>query len=240
MNKLDYSTLNNIISESKQVMVYGWLDCNYKDLIEDLKKEDSPIKRVFDFSIGRPNNFYTTLEERSFEQINPIPLIRKKISPEKDGAQYCKAGITNLILENYKREKIGLPLIPLIFCVDIDDNSHHNNSVTLSSKEDKYNRLITHKELRRCYKLCKELESSEGLCEIAKIAQKTIKFVKLTKTTTESSYKLQEVKPFWEKEDWLKNWNERMALSTPRNPLETTRWRMHLEKSVLNFNNLIK
>lgn len=207
---LDYSSLKMITRESNQVMVYGWQYCDYINVIDILKEDNPVIKKVFDCWLGnwRPRNKehkITTLEGRLIEQITYHSMIGNYHCP-----RMCKAAIVNLILENCKRKHEGLPLIPLLFCFDIDGNSYPSNSKSISTRDENVNKRVTNKELRRCYKLC-FLQDPE-LKEVSQVALETIKFVKLTSQFAQKEeYKFVQLQPFWEKDDWNIHWQERQS-----------------------------
>jgi hypothetical protein len=110
----------------------------------------------------------------------------------------CKAGITNLLLENYKRVKEGKEIIPALFCMDIVDNEFSPTTKSVTAKDVAQNNLVTHSELRRCYKLCRELENSEHveLREMAEIARQMFKFVKIVKKGDKAA--LEKIPALWE------------------------------------------
>jgi hypothetical protein len=109
-----------------------------------------------------------------------------------DLANQFKAGITDLVLENYKRKQIGLDIIPLIFCYDIEGNQFQVNPETITSRNESFKKLYTNMELRRCYKIC--CEKDPELKIMTDIAKETIKFVKLV-INTNREYELELLKP---------------------------------------------
>src|ERR1700722_13129606 len=97
---LNFSSVSDICN-ADQVMVYAWKDCLYVEVAMTLAKKDSPIKKVLDSGVGlrfASMDKRTTLEGR---------LIKQICACESEGpiGRICKAGITSLMLENYKRKQ---------------------------------------------------------------------------------------------------------------------------------------
>lgn len=201
---LDYNSVKKIIPDANQAMVYGWGHCKYQHVTEALRLAGSPVQKVFDCSVGSKAadvGKKTTVEGKVIEQL--------EVNSGKDLSRQCKAGLTNLIFENYLRKQQGLPLIPIIFCVDIDDNPFPTTTPdTVTSRNDQLNTLITHNELRRCYKLAHELEKDPELKDIADIAKETIKFVRI-KEKGADNYSLETITPFWDQANFSDKWLER-------------------------------
>jgi hypothetical protein len=191
---LDFDSVKNIIGDSKQVMVYGWNHCHYIAITSALEfSKESFLEKVFNFQVGDECALNTeTLEGREIEKLTV------HIKPEKRTHRISKNGITNLLLENYKRIKKCEKIIPLVFCLDADGNIYDINSDTLTSKHAYLNNLITNSELRRCYKLHRELQDSpnEEFQELAKIAKVMLKFVKVTRDGEKAI--LQQLPAIWD------------------------------------------
>jgi len=136
----------------------------------------------------------STIEGRQIERIpytdSPLPLAS------------CKAGMVNIVFENYKRSKEGLTLIPILFCIDIDDNRYPHDIKSIIHKK-LSTKCFTHSELRRAYKLCCELEDEE----LKEIAQKTFKFVKVK--IIDRNYGLESIPAPWENRNWAVTWAKR-------------------------------
>lgn len=185
-----------LLSETTQIAIYGYQECRYEDLIDELKypvgNRSSPVQKIFDYQIGvnpQPkNNKITTLEGRRMRQITyPTNSIdstldekQVKLLERQQNSRSYKAGLNTIVLENYLRRKEGLPLIQLLFVVDTDDNEYPLTPESLCSREVKINECYTHKELRRIYKMC--FLSDPSFREIAEIAKATLIFVALTPT----------------------------------------------------------
>lgn len=231
--KLNFDSVKQIVGESKQVMVYGWIDCYYIEVSKALKSVDSPIGKVFNSVIGDhgmsdrdKRKILETVDGSIIKQLkfdkvhedkrdhdNSLIKTKEKYSTSR----VCKAGITNLMLENLKRKQNNMELIPLIFCIEVDESFSKKDKFvgstpkSITSKNQEQNQLITHSELRRCYKFCQEFEKSSDplLKEIAGIARETIKFVKLT-GIEDGSCCLEKIGAPWDRDDWTPAWEERL------------------------------
>ena len=169
-----YSSAAKLCKGSEQAMIYGWRHCGYYQVSHVLDGiHDGPLKKTLNYLAGDPtlaanNDFVTTLEGRNVNLIDYDPT-------ERHLSRKCKAAITDIVLENYKRQKEGLPLIPIIFCIDITDNPQPYSIEKICSKDSKINGQVTHKELRRAYKLCTHPNP-----KIRAIALQTFKFAKIS------------------------------------------------------------
>ena len=95
---------------TNQVVVYGYATAYYAGVREALSYGLLPtVQKTFNFCFGNKTD-PTTVEGYEIQQVSDLPYISIP--------QEFKGGIDRLILENYKRERRGLPLIPLLFCVD--------------------------------------------------------------------------------------------------------------------------
>jgi hypothetical protein len=237
-----YNNANkNVCNDAKrdknpQAMVYGWQSCFYAQVKDTLETSgNSPMDRVYDWKVGCPlasKSERTTLEGRTMEQIN----VPSKPSKDEQCAEYCKAGITNLVRHNWEREQKGLPIIPLIFCYDVDGKKRVVTPGSIASRDPQSNKIITNKELRRCYKLCRELEKDPELKAIAEVAKKSIQFIKLAGSNS-TEYKMEILHPFWESPEWEAKWKERIATKKPADPAKTILWREELKSSMASYKN---
>lgn len=229
--------LRKICGKSNQVMVYGWKFCKYEDIKKLLHKNrndpNSPIRKVFDCSLGLSTR--QTLEGHYIETF-PIQKLFRNLY------RHCKLAIINLIFENYKRKKQGLDLIPLIFCVDIDDGAKQFQAYTsmniIGKDLNEYGiKFTTKQELRLCYKICCEFENKE----INDIAKETIKFIKLV-TEKPNQYRIKQLEPFWLDKDWDEAWKESMKTKSDRtkvafweNAFIQRNWKIELAKKIEEF-----
>ena len=94
----------------------------------------------------------------------------------KKSRRTCKAGIVNTVLENYRLSKEGKPLLPLVFCNDIEGNRHPEASES-EGIFDAGSGYVSSSELRRIYKICYSEQVPE---EIREVAKRTFKFVKVS------------------------------------------------------------
>src|SRR5579885_2202920 len=238
--RLDFDSVKAICGESDQAMVYGFARCRYEDVARRLREDGSPIMKVYDCSLGgidtdgRPVaslEYITTVEGRYMTQI-PFPVLDRH---PQGISRPSKAGITNLVFENYKRDIEKLPLIPCIFCIDIDDNPIPFSIENVTNNENPAgDSSIALKELRRAYKLCCTFDDAD----LKRVAKETFKCVKLVKIG-EDAYKLELLKAPWERPEWDKLWAERKAKpkSADRLDLEgyETDWREQLQKAIDNI-----
>lgn len=207
-----------------QLMVYG-----YSHIVEELDIKESlstlpTIEKVFTWSVGYwPQN---TVEGREIQRIeyDIIPM-------QKSTKQFCKAGIVDLVLENYKRKQEGLSLIPLIFCIDSSFTPYPFKIENIATREGCENQRVTHKELRRCFKLCSDFENEE----IRKLAYETFKFIKFTNDGGDY-LKFEKLSPFWESSEWEKLWENRKQTSKPQpRRIKHHPWRNELQKAIDQF-----
>lgn len=221
---LDPQSVMEICPEADEVMVYGWKHCKYgevHDAIQGLATiEEFPIKKVHSWKAGyiRSDETGKTLDGQIFSRLmfaEPENDIQKNSRP-------CKTALTNLVLENYLRDQEGLNCIPLIFCIDIDDNPKTCNSETILSRETANNNAITNKEIRRAFKLARYDDIG-----VQWAANHTFKFVKLTKRE-DNSYSMEAIAAPWESDDWVTNWNLRQRLSTSTPKCDFYSWRAQI------------
>lgn len=228
---LDSDSVINLCGPSKQAMVYGFTHCGYGAICKKLSDPGSCVERLFDCGLGNFDTHFKTLEGRVIEQIKFE--ISQDDTPEENVKicnRMCKSGITNLVLENYKRKCEGLPLIPVIFCIDSD--AAPMDSTRMASRQPELNQLLTHHELRRAYKLCCEVNDPT----IAAIAQETFKFAKLCSQPEEGLYSLRQIEPCWERdgEKWQKAWGERMATKKPLLKKKIS-WKKELQTAINRY-----
>ena len=170
-------SLSKICKGSDQAMIYGWRHCGYYLMSSGIEFDyQGPIKKAYKYAVGDRTDptigeVVTTLEGRRMNLIDYD-------TSEKELSRTCKTALANVVLENYKRQKEGLPLIPIIFCIDITNNKQPYSIEKICSKEAKLNGQITHRELRRAYKLCTHPNP-----KIRAIALQTFKFTKLCVST---------------------------------------------------------
>lgn len=247
---LNMQSFIEICNGSGQAMVYGWDHCGYDfvtNYIESEAESDHfPIQRVFNFTAGdfaANASYCTTLEGRKFNVIkfdrmeaeenpdhrNHIECILKELDSRRSLQRQCKTAITNLVLENYKRNQEGLPLIPVFFVIDIDGNPKPLRIDHMTSKDDRFNDQFTHKELRRAFKLCTHENAS-----IAKVACETFKFIKL-KHLGENIWDAELTKAPWADTQFAVYWKQRKQLSNPTLDNSELNWRNQLASEISRY-----
>lgn len=210
-------------------MVYGFGNCLYLK-ITALLPTFTQIKKVFDWRIGQEY----IVDEELLVTCEGNELPRVSVDYEQRAiSRACKAGLTNLVFENYRRQKMGLPIIPILFCIDVDGNKHPISSASITSKEKTLNEIVTHSELRRAYKLCHTFENEE----IRRVAQESFKFVKVkvhAKSGKGAEYALEEAAAPWKSSDWEGKWAKRKKHggSSKSNDFP---WRKELTKLIDKF-----
>ncbi len=222
MIDLDLDSFRVVTNSASQVMVYGFGHCKYLQLIYTLQKSAPQIvDKVFECSIGNsydlpnyklPDEFRTTSEKRLIAQFKAEPLdgiVDDQQWGEKFCTRVCKTGSLNLIFENFLRRNQGLPIIPFIIAIDITDNKFPYNPADFASSDPAVNSLVTHSELRRCYKLANEFPDSR----IRAIASETFRFVKIE--IQAGVHYLRAIEPFWVQPSWQKAWIERKETVSP-------------------------
>jgi hypothetical protein len=231
---LNYKSVTNICKNSDQVMVYGYGHCKYVEVAAALKSSHSPIKKVFDVNIGKNTSDLgariTADSHTLIDQVDITPIMGLEYpGVHKQCARECKAALTNLVFENYKRKQQGLPIIPVLFCIDIDGNPFPISVENMTSKQAALNSLITHAEVRRAYKLCCKIEDEQ----LRKVAQETFKFVKVKKGGKPNQgveHFLEEMDAPWTNRTWDGNWEARKQLSQPA--VKVYPWRTGLLASI--------
>ena len=221
---IDADSANKVMDGSQQALVYGYTHCMYMQ-VSDALKRSSPSRKIFDYKLGDRKTLpkrITTLEGRKIEQLD--------FGPEETRRSQFKNGLVNLVLENYKREKEGLPLIPILFCTDIDHSPYPVSAEIITSKNNEFNSLITHSELRRAYKLCYEFDDEA----FKKIALKSFRFIKLKEAANAPKYLLEQIKAPWDSPDWKNLWVSRKK--TSQNSTKQISWKSQLQASIQSYN----
>lgn len=223
----DVNSIKEICQNSNQVMVSGRYPCGVDELTDFLNYHPkSPAKIAYDFELGDQNKLHWTTEGRLFTKIS----YHRDWDLIEDITRQFKAAIVNLMIENLKRQQENLPLIPFIYCFDRDGYDWKLKPRDIAAR-DQDEKIITNSELRFCYKICCELKSNPLLAPVAKVAEKTLKFVKLEKHG--KRYLLKEIDPFWNSPQWTFARFDRESTKVPKLPEQTNSgWRMQLEKIV--------
>lgn len=223
----DLQTTFEICKGSDQVMVYGWQHCGYRDVFDAIyfasqdEMRGSPIKQVYCARLGNPTNKEKTLEGRDLCVLSYAPTKNRR----QETGRRCKTALTNLVIENAKRLKAGLPVIPLLFCIDIVENQRPLRKENICSKEKFFNDQITHKELRRAYKL-----STHENPLIRRAAEETFRFVKVAKN--EEIFFLERARAPWTSPKFRELWDARKKLSQSKPKPDKYDWRKQVEKEI--------
>jgi hypothetical protein len=229
---LDAGSVLSICKGADQAMVYGWSHCKYGEVEDALKlmgkQEDFPIKKVFSCRIAvksSPEAITSTLEGRNMALL-PFD---EKLTYSLYLSRMCKTALTDLVLENYKRSKEKKPLIPVLFCIDIDRNPRPFSIEKMTSRAERLNRQTTHKELRRAYKLCNHEDP-----EIRQVARETFKFVRLKKAQ-KTKYALEAIPSPFDSPEFARRWSNRKARSAPSKKPDALSWRKQLAKQIAEY-----
>lgn len=186
--QLDAVSVLNLSNGSGQFMVYGWEHCKYHQVASVLSSmsrgwrddHDFPVAKIFISKAGDPSadtRECTTCEGRNIRQID---WDQQNATSLQLTSRTCKTGITNLVRENLLREAEGLPIIPCLFCSDIDGNPYPLEPDDIADRGSVIHNFITTKELRRVWKLCHHENAM-----IQRVAKETFQFVKLKRTSRE-------------------------------------------------------
>ena len=231
---LDYDSVQQIVGPTVlQVMVYGFDSAKYVQIQDALEEPESPFRLVFNHQFGDPEvpEYCTTLEGSPIEPFPADEISNPEYNAtisKRQNARWCKAALTNLVLVNFKRKQAGLPLIPLLFCIESPSTpeEHKLTVQSLTTKEEHTNSLVTHHELRRVYKLCKKLENNADPVaeDLAHVAQETLKMVRLERSKRyDGKHVLLPVVPVWGEPEWDEAWTKRIR-QTKRRVRQQKRW----------------
>lgn len=198
--------------DSERIVVYGWGDCRYTQLMNDLRDR---IKKPSEDAGSQPQ----PLRYKPVTADKPEDLM-------KSSKRVWKTNLVNLVLENYVRKQEGKPLIPLLFVIESEsppeEGERYTSSKTVTSKDAPHNTRITNSEMRRLYKLCYELGDDELSEELQAVAREMVHFVKVVsnKATTDKGkaagkFKVESVQPYWTSISWEREWKKRRADKAP-------------------------
>tara|TARA_R110000868_G_scaffold307987_4_gene569592 strand:+ start:798 stop:1529 length:732 start_codon:yes stop_codon:yes gene_type:complete len=204
--RVNKKSLKKLLGKGSEAVVYGLVDCQYLQVREAINNIDGV--RAYDIL--------------DYEDLtNPIPMI--DVEPQGDFVKRCcKAGITSIVIENYRRSQQGRPLVPLIFCVELRSKDQQvvlnaEQVATRSGKESS----VTDAELRRCFKSYYEMGP-----QLKKIAEQTFKFVCVQEDAKGNDlFHLKELTPFWHCPKWQHLWAERREHKQKKNTPKQFPWR---------------
>lgn len=186
---LEKYTLKEICGTSKAVVIYG-LNYKHNEKIRD--------------AISRTN---LGLNVYLYDSI-PFKMLK---SNEDNTKRLCKTTLVNLILENYQRKRNDQPIIPLIFCLNYEDNriKIEFNARKAATSHSAPSANITDAEIRRIYKIYLHQD-----LEIKHLVLETFKFVKLVKTKNNQEQFEIIAAPFLN-ETWEQAWKYRKSIKKP-------------------------
>lgn len=218
--RIDKKSLMKLIGKSREVVVYGLLDCLYRDVVAHLD------------SLGELNVYDVMTYDDDGCRI-PVIEIDMGADTRGDMVKRCsKAGITSVLIENYKRSQRGEPLVPLIFCIELQ--ADHQQVVLNTERVAKltgHDSSVTDAELRRCFKSYREASP-----ELRDIVERTFKFVRVRQDDQEKDlYHLQELTPFWKRPDWNQLWKERNAQKNKKVLNKKFPWRKVVAEKIRLF-----
>ncbi|WP_454784792.1 hypothetical protein [Legionella sp. WA2024007413] len=204
--KVDEKSIRELCGESSEVVVFGFSKYAYKELCMAINEHDG---------INALNSDTYDSKHTDLSRNNPYSMYN-----------YFKFILNDLILENYKRQKEGKPIIPLIFVVGKGNMSYEPKQIA-QREEDPSDKWVTLTELRRVYKLATEFGP-----EFSKVALDTVKFVSLE--TNSDLTTLKRVSPFWENPDWQKGWQTRKeeTQKTHSRLIKNSIWRSNLQGKI--------
>jgi hypothetical protein len=184
--RLDQGSIDSLIGNSTEVMVYGAHLTRYLEIAEILNKNHG--LRAYD-CVNHELSKYVQADDKASNT-------RRK----------AKATIINLLIENNSRYRSGQPIIPLIFCIAIEENGciEMVEYEQVAIQRNIFS-SITDSELRRCYKACTLMGA-----EIKSIAEMTFKFVAVRQSQSiKDLYFLKQISPIWSNPNWASLWARR-------------------------------
>lgn len=229
---IDVSNFQGVSFQSPTpIEVYGWNDCLYDNVQSYINENKQKI-------LSKPH-----LKYQPFQSNN---CVQNSNNLSEFSRRTWKTHLTNIILENVARARLGQEIIPLIFITDREiysdtPGSYLKNLTTPESVAEKLNRKITSAEMRRAYKLCFEMGDDEVSKEIMSIAHQTLHFAKICKDDEKQQLRLENSTPLWEREGWESAWQARMGRYQYYRPLKRAKkgdsyWREQSIKVVSMFN----
>lgn len=224
--EMDRDCLRSVFGDANQVVIYGYKHCRYELVAGLLKKlfETTPLKKVF--LSGLCNMPLSTVEGRLFSKYEELEC-RKSKSIGIQNRMWTKASLVSVVIENMQRSREDIPLIPVIFCVDITDNPYPLVIANMV-KRVVPGGAMTGSEIRRAYKLCYE-RSLHRFIKI--VARETFHFVKVEMGVSTCS--LKPIEPPWggrNKAHWNVCWVERMRTSSSHK--KDKHWRVKITEKM--------
>lgn len=193
--KLDESSIIKICNQSKTVMVYGLSECRYGCVAKALTS--------LNYEVYVAENYPNTIAYDDENSSNDDEHLSNKEFANK---KKFKAALTGLLIENYKKEKLGQAIIPLIFCVGIEtfEKSMMIDISDIINGRGDFSHF-TNSEIGRAHKIYSEINLG-----LQSITDKTLVFVKV-KQLTDELFSLERVQAPWHQETWKQLWQERCS-----------------------------
>lgn len=258
--RISDQSVHNILGESQTAMVYGFEHCKYSKVAQILQRHQD-VSNIYNWALGDESGDLG-YHGIPYQRIDGEPMCQVESGAFELGyrgsryrsqhiTRYCKTGLVNFVLENYRNIEFGDGKIsPIIFCIDYEGEAGPNpyplTSEMLLSKtkcvkgtNGRYieaNRIITHAELRRAYKLCHDPRVE---ADVREVAQRTFKFVKVKeeRVLSESGdaflYELEQIAAPWEQPDFQEELAKRKShVSEPSPVKKAYDWRVSLENTL--------
>jgi hypothetical protein len=244
-NCVEEATKNQILPQNGVAVIYGFDHCLYSSLR---------------YTFGIYKNVKPFFDEAAYEEAEGLSQEDNLLNQ----ARKCKDYLVNTLLENYRRSQKKdpeKPLIPIVFCIDVKDNPFPLTAENILSKTKiiknangesvQASKIMTHRELRRAFKLC----YSKNLPEDFKaIARQSFKFVRIEFEDSPSKIckpiedgvfegrfraiertftRVVKVNAPWEKEkeeDWKEQWKAHTKKSRSKTVKED--WRLNIKLRV--------
>jgi|GEM_PF-2783708 len=217
---IDNHSLGETVGPTSQLMLYGFGDCGYGHVMRSFEKDRRHvIEKIFDYKFGREGEICSEVS----------PPVHKFFSVQLPGSDF-KTGLLNMVFENIKRRRAGLPRIPILFLIDKEDKDKSIARYYPPSPSDVINKrsILTMRELRRAYKLCEDPTLIE---EIRDVAKQTFCFAQFRER---SNFQFKKITAPWDgdsKAAWDEEWVKYKAASLGR-PLTALRVRRNNEKRI--------
>lgn len=214
----------------RQAMIYGTATCGYADIRAwlDNQKDSGLFRDVFDHLLGEeecpPGEDYASLQHKTSDK-RVVAKIHHGTGFMTKGM--CKAGLVNIVIENMKRNQEGIPIIPIVFVVEKDDEKL--DIIQIANTASTRSKGFTNSEIRRAYRLCFDPDVGE---QIRDVARKTFSFISLTTNAVTDSvqYSFSKRPAPWESAQWHVHWKNKDA--STHSTLKPYPWREELTKAL--------
>jgi len=225
---LDLDEFISLCAPHQQAMIYGTAACGYMEISTWLENQQSQgyFKDVFNCFLGQQE----CEKEEDYVSLQHKTSDKRMIKRINHGGEFlskceCKAGLVNMIIENVKRKRSGIPIVPVVFVVEKDTLKLDVASIV--NKKSPLSKGFTNSEIRRAYKLCFDSKLSE---EIRIIAKESFLFISLATNKVSNSAKFKiTIRPApWESIELQTHWENRTrSIHSSHKPYP---WREELQK----------